>query len=94
MEAINIISGFFIHLFGLFDLGVVVLNNGLHIFLRVANVLLHLLSAVHYLLLAVLGVVDLPLILCFLNLVLGLRLLECPQQSLCPLSDFGLARAD
>jgi hypothetical protein len=63
-----------------------VLDDGLHSFLGVPDVLLHALSGVHDLFFAVLGVVDLSFVLCFLNFVLRFCLFKGSQKLF---SDFG-----
>ncbi len=62
------------------------LDDWLHSFLGVPDVLLHALPGVHDLLFAVLGVVDLSFVLCFLNFVLRFCLFKGSQKLF---SDFG-----
>lgn len=94
MKSLNIISRFLIHLFRFFNFWVVMLYNWLHSLLCVANILLHFLTTIHYLLFSILCLINLAFILCLLDLVLWFSFFERPQKSLGTLSDFSLSSAD
>lgn len=78
MKPFDVISRFLIHLFCLFNFWVVMLYNWLHSLLSVANILLHFLTTIHYLLFSILCFVNLAFILCLLDLVLRFGFFERP----------------
>lgn len=78
MKPFNVISRFLIHLFSFFNFWIVMLYNWLHSLLSVANILLHFLATIHYLLFSILCLINLAFILCLLNLVLWFSFFERP----------------